>query len=82
MKSVPDVLSPWLPSRLVALGTDGFGRSDNREHLRSHFEVSAEAIVGATLSKLSRDGKFNAKDAQKALEELRINTEAADPAKT
>ncbi len=49
MKSVPDVLSPWLPSRLVTLGTDGFGRSDNREHLRRHFEISAEAIVGATL---------------------------------
>src|SRR5580698_1578899 len=47
MKSVPDVLSPWLPSRLVTLGTDGFGRSDNREHLRRHFEVNAESIVGA-----------------------------------
>ena len=82
MKSVPDVLSPWLPSRLVALGTDGFGRSDNRQHLRSHFEISAEAIVGATLSKLSRAGKYKPKDAQKAMEELGLNTEAADPART
>jgi pyruvate dehydrogenase E1 component len=81
MKSVPDVLSPWLPSRMVALGTDGFGRSDNRQHLRRHFEVSAEAIVGATLSKLSREGKYKAKDAQKAMEELGLNTEAADPAR-
>ncbi len=50
MKVVPDQLSPWLPGRLVSLGTDGFGRSDNREHLRRHFEVNAESIVGATLS--------------------------------
>jgi pyruvate dehydrogenase E1 component len=81
MKSVPDLLSPWLPSRLVALGTDGFGRSDNREHLRSHFEVNAESIVGATLSKLAREGKFKPKAAQKALAELGLNTEAADPAR-
>jgi len=39
---VPDQLAPWLTGRLVTLGTDGFGRSDNREHLRRHFEVNAE----------------------------------------
>jgi pyruvate dehydrogenase E1 component len=81
MKSLPDSLSPWLPSRLVTLGTDGFGRSDNREHLRSHFEVSAEAIAGAALSKLAREGTFKAKDAQKAMDELGLNVEAGDPAK-
>ncbi len=81
MKAVPDQLSPWLPSRLVTLGTDGFGRSDNREHLRRHFEVNAESIVGATLSKLARDGKFKAKAAQKALAELGLDVEAADPAR-
>ena len=81
MKSIPDMLSPWLPTRLVALGTDGFGRSDNREHLRRHFEVSAEAIAGATLSKLAREGKVKPKVAQKALADLGLNTEAIDPAK-
>ena len=63
------------------LGTDGFGRSDNREHLRKHFEVNAESIVGATLSKLSREGKFKPKQAQKAMAELGLDVEAADPAK-
>jgi len=81
MKVLPDALSPWLPGRLVTLGTDGFGRSDNREHLRRHFEVSAEAIAGATLSRLARDGKLKPKAAQKALTELGLDTEAADPAK-
>ena len=81
MKSVPDGLAPWLGARLVALGTDGFGRSDNREHLRRHFEVSAESIVGATLSRLVRDGKFTGKDAARALKELGLDVEAGDPAR-
>ena len=81
MKALPDVLAPWLAGRLVTLGTDGFGRSDNREHLRRHFEVNAASIVGATLSRLARDGKFKAKNAQKALAELGLDIEAADPAR-
>ena len=81
MKAVPDGLSPWFANRLVTLGTDGFGRSDNREHLRRHFEVNAESIVGATLSKLAREGKFKPKAAQKALIDLGLNPEAADAAR-
>jgi len=80
MKAVPDQLAPWLSTRLVALGTDGFGRSDNREYLRRHFEVDAESIVAATLSKLARDGKFDAGKAQAAMAELGVDTDRADPA--
>ncbi len=78
MKSVPDGLSPWLGGRLVTLGTDGFGRSDNREHLRRHFEVNAESIVAATLSKLVRDGKMKPEQAKKAIAELGIDPEETD----
>src|SRR5947207_12130832 len=74
MKVVPDQLAPWLPGRMVTLGTDGFGRSDNREYLRRHFEVNAESIVTAALSRLARDGKFDAANAAKAFEELGVNT--------
>ena len=81
MKVLPDALAPWLGARLVTLGTDGFGRSDNREHLRRHFEVDANAIVAATLSKLVREGAVKAKAAQKAFAELQIDTEAGDPAR-
>ena len=80
MKVVPDQLSPWLGTRLVSLGTDGFGRSDNREHLRRHFEVNAESVVGATLSRLAREGKFDQAKAQEAFGELGLDTETADPA--
>ena len=80
MKVVPDQLAPWLGHRLVTLGTDGFGRSDNREHLRRHFEVNAESIAAAALSRLARDGKFEVQRAQKAFEELDIDAEKIDPA--
>jgi pyruvate dehydrogenase E1 component len=80
MKAVPDQLSPWLPNRLVTLGTDGFGRSDNREYLRRHFEVDAESIVAATLSRLTRDKRFDLDRLQQAFKDLGINTEAGDPA--
>ncbi len=81
MKVVPDQLSPWLLTRLVTLGTDGFGRSDNREHLRRHFEVNAESIVAATLSRLARDGKFDPKKAERAMADLGVDTERGDPAR-
>ena len=80
MKVVPDQLAPWLPGRMVALGTDGFGRSDNRQHLRQHFEVNAASIAAAALSRLAREGKFDAQRAQAAFGELGINTEKIDPA--
>ena len=81
MKIVPDQLAPWLTGRLVTLGTDGFGRSDNREHLRRHFEVNAESIAVAALSRLARDGKFDARKAQKAIQDLGVDTEKIDPAR-
>ena len=31
MKAVQDQISPWLGGRMCRLGTDGFGRSDNRD---------------------------------------------------
>jgi pyruvate dehydrogenase E1 component len=81
MKIVPDQVAPWLGGRLMSLGTDGFGRSENREHLRRHFEVNAEAIVAAALARLARDGKFSAKKVAQAFADLGINAEAQDPAR-
>jgi len=81
MKVLPDQLAPWLQGRLVALGTDGFGRSDNREHLRRHFEVNAESIAAAALSRLARTGKFDSKRAQQAFSELGLDIESGDPAR-
>jgi pyruvate dehydrogenase E1 component len=81
IKAVPDQLASWLGGRLTSLGTDGFGRSENREYLRRHFEINAESIAAAALSQLARDGKFDAKKAQKAIKELGVDPEKADPAR-
>ncbi|SPF46514.1 pyruvate dehydrogenase, decarboxylase component E1, thiamin-binding [Candidatus Sulfopaludibacter sp. SbA4] len=81
MKVVADQVAPWLPGRMETLGTDGFGRSDNREYLRRHFEVNAESIAAAALSRLSRDGQFDPKRARQAFAELGVDTEKGDPAR-
>jgi pyruvate dehydrogenase E1 component len=81
MKVVADQIAPWLPGRLVSLGTDGFGRSDNREHLRRHFENGAEAIAAAALSRLARDGNFSKARAKAAIAELGLDPESPDPVK-
>jgi pyruvate dehydrogenase E1 component len=81
IKANPDQLSPWIGERLHSLGTDGFGRSENREHLRKFFEISAEAIVVATISALARDGKFDPQKAAAAIRELGFDPESKDPVK-
>ena len=80
MKMVPDQITQWIPGRMLSLGTDGFGRSDNRKHLRQHFEVNAASIAAAALSKLARDGKFDARKAAQAITDLGVNPEKIDPA--
>ncbi|MCU1327153.1 MAG: 2-oxo-acid dehydrogenase subunit, homodimeric type [Bryobacterales bacterium] len=80
MKTVQDQIAPWVPGRFVPLGTDGFGRSENRAHLRKHFENDAASIVVAALSKLARDGKFDAKKAAKAIIEMEVDSEKIDAA--
>jgi pyruvate dehydrogenase E1 component len=64
---------------LVSLGTDGFGRSDNRKYLRRFFENDAEHIAAAALSKLARMGRFDAAKAARALAELELSPELPDP---
>ncbi len=80
MKIVPDQLAPWLGNRLVSLGTDGFGRSESREYLRRFYEMDANAIAAATLSKLAREGKITVEKALKGFAALGINPDVADPA--
>jgi pyruvate dehydrogenase E1 component len=81
MKVVADQIAPWLPGRMETLGTDGYGRSDNREYLRRHFEINAESIVAAALSRLARDGKFDAAKAIAAFAELGVDSEKIDAAR-
>ena len=80
MKVLPESLSQWMPRRLVSLGTDGFGRSEGRVALRDFFEVDAKHIVLATLHALAREKQIGIEVVQKAIQNLGINPEKANPA--
>jgi pyruvate dehydrogenase E1 component len=81
MKILVDGLAPWLPGRITALGTDGFGRSENREYLRRHFEVDAESIAAAAISRLAKEQKVTAELAAGAFRDLGIDPNKPDAAK-
>jgi pyruvate dehydrogenase E1 component len=52
VSAVADLIRPYVPGKYVALGTDGFGRSDTRAALRDFFEVDAKHIALAALAAL------------------------------
>jgi pyruvate dehydrogenase E1 component len=79
MKMLPETLSKWVPNGLVALGTDGFGRSDGRDHLRVHFEVDAASIAWSVLSSLAARGEFDEQKLKQAREELGIDSGKPNP---
>jgi pyruvate dehydrogenase E1 component len=79
MKAVPDMVSRWIDRPYTVLGTDGFGRSDTREALRTHFEVSAEHITYASLYSLCLDGKSTPDELIKAIADLGIDPERVNP---
>ncbi len=79
VKALPESISQWMPRPLIALGTDGYGRSESRAMLRDFFEVDAKHIVLATLTGLMREGKIKAAEVKKAITDLGINSEKADP---
>lgn len=73
-------IAPWVPGGLIALGTDGFGRSDTRRALRRHFEVDAEHIAFAVLSALVRRNVYDAREARKLMKTWGIDPDKVDPA--
>lgn len=79
MKTVPDLIRPWLTRRFVSLGTDGYGRSDTREALRRHFETDAENIALAALHALSQDGLFSPQKVADGIGILGIDPDKFDP---
>jgi pyruvate dehydrogenase E1 component len=79
LKTLPNMISKWMPRRLAALGTDGFGRSEGRTSLRDFFEVDAKFIVLATLHELNADGKIDAKVVEKAIQDLGIVQNKPNP---
>ena len=79
MKQYADQVRAWVPTPYKVLGTDGFGRSDSRDNLRRHFEVSAEYVVIAALSELAKAGTIDAKVVAKAIADYGIDTNKINP---
>jgi len=58
VSALADLIRPWVPRRYVALGTDGYGRSDTRAALRRFFEVDRQSIAVAALAALADEGEI------------------------
>jgi pyruvate dehydrogenase E1 component len=79
LKTLPNMVSRWMPRRLAGLGTDGFGRSESRASLRDFFEVDARFITIATLHELFADGKIERSVLDKAIKDLGVNPDKSNP---
>jgi pyruvate dehydrogenase E1 component len=79
MKLVPDQIRQWVPGRYIALGTDGYGRSDSRAQLRHHFEVDAPHIVLASLKALADEGKLDMATVKACMKKFNIDPEKPGP---
>jgi pyruvate dehydrogenase E1 component len=79
VKALPYSISKWFPRTPVALGTDGFGRSESRAALRRFFEVDAAHIVVATLGSLAADGKVDRQTVESAIARFGIDPDAPNP---
>ncbi|TXE32030.1 pyruvate dehydrogenase (acetyl-transferring), homodimeric type [Serratia ureilytica] len=81
MKIVGDQIKPFLPDRtFIALGTDGFGRSDTREALREFFEVNRHFIALSALKLLADEGRIARSEVNRAMALYGIAPNKPDPA--
>ncbi len=79
MRTWAEGVGPFLHGRLLALGTDGFGRSETRPALRRFFEVDAEHVAVAALSALADRNEIDRGTVAKAIAELGVNPDAPAP---
>ncbi|CAM8351247.1 AceE Pyruvate dehydrogenase complex, dehydrogenase (E1) component [Candidatus Methylopumilus planktonicus] len=79
MKSFAEQIAVFLPHKFVALGTDGFGRSDSREKLRHFFEVDRHYVVVAALKALSDEGKIKSSVVTDAIKKFKLDPNKPNP---
>ena len=78
ISSVPEMIQRWVGGRYVVLGTDGFGRSDSREALRTFFEIDTDSIVIAALSALEQDGELPSGTVEKEMKTRGVSSQRID----
>ena len=79
VRAYPQLIAPYVEARFIALGTDGFGRSDSRTALRSFFEVDRFHIVLAALEALVREGSLKRAVLLEAVSRFAINPATSAP---
>jgi pyruvate dehydrogenase E1 component len=79
MRLYAEQIRAFVPGRYVVLGTDGFGRSDTREQLRSHFEVNRHYVTVAALKALADDGKLPRAKVAEAIAKYGIDSSKPAP---
>jgi pyruvate dehydrogenase E1 component len=79
MKSFAEQIQRFVPNTFVALGTDGYGRSDSREALRDFFEVDRHYVVVAALKALSEEGKLPVAKVTEAIKKYKLNPNKPNP---
>ena len=77
--ALPQLIAPYVEGRFIALGTDGFGRSDQRAVLRGFFEVDKYNIALAAIESLVRLQLLDSSVLSEALVRFEINSDAPDP---
>jgi pyruvate dehydrogenase E1 component len=73
VRAFADQIRPYVKRRYVALGTDGFGRSDTREKLRGFFEVDRRWVTVAALKALADEGALPAAKVGEAIQKYGID---------
>ena len=81
VKLVSEQISPYINCPFVALGTDGFGRSDTRENLRTYFEVNKYYIILYALDKLAKENKVKIKKVSECIKKYNIDFDKPNPNK-
>ncbi len=79
IRTLPDLIRPFVPAPYSVLGTDGFGRSDTRQALRHFFEVDRHYIVVAALKALADQGEIAAAEVKRAIEAFNIDPDRPAP---
>ena len=79
IKNYSDQVRAFIDTEYRCLGTDGFGRSDSRANLRTHFEVSADYVVVASLYELANRGDVERSVVTEAIKRFNIDTEKIKP---
>jgi len=80
VKAYADQIRPFVASPYRVLGTDGFGRSDRRDRLRHHFEVSRHFVAVAALKSLAEAGAIARGTVRQAIERYKIDPDKPPPA--